>query len=491
MKDLFISAIELGKRLKNRSLTCRQIVDATYQRIDAVDHQVKAFISLMTESAYIQADAVDRLLDAGQELGPLAGVPIAIKDNICTKGYRTTCSSKMLENFVAPYDATVMTKLHQNHLISIGKTNLDEFAMGSSTENSAFFTTRNPWDLERVPGGSSGGSSAAVVCGEAFLSLGSDTGGSIRQPAAFCGIVGIKPSYGRISRYGLVAFASSLDQIGPFTRTVEDAAHILNVICGPDPMDSTSAELPPVDFSTALGKDIKGLRIGVPKEMMGDKIADDVRQAIEQALDVYRSLGAIVEFIDFDMFDYAVSTYYIIAPAEASANLARFDGVRYGYRSESATNLREMYTRSRGEGFGPEVQRRILLGTYVLSSGYYDAYYLRAQKVRTLIKNGFADFFSRYDVMMTPTSPSVAFKVGDHSSDPMAMYLADIATIPANMAGLPGMSIPCGFSRDGLPVGLQILGKAYDELTVLKAGDAYQRVTNFHLKQPSMNQVAS
>ncbi len=489
MQNLFLSAVELGKHLKNRSVTCRQILDAIYQRIDAVDHQVKAFVSLMTESAYEQADAVDRLLDAGQELGPLAGVPIAIKDNICTKGYRTTCSSKILENFVAPYDATVMTRLHQHHLVSVGKTNLDEFAMGSSTENSAFFTTRNPWDLERVPGGSSGGSSAAVASGEVFLSLGSDTGGSIRQPASFCGIVGIKPSYGRVSRYGLVAFASSLDQIGPFTRTVEDAAHILNVICGSDPMDSTSAELPIEDFSQALGKDVKGLRIGVPKEMMGDKIADDVREATQKALDVYRSLGAIVEMIDFDMFEYAVSTYYIIAPAEASANLARFDGVRYGYRTMSATNLRDMYTQSRGDGFGAEVQRRILLGTYVLSSGYYDAYYIRAQKVRTLIKNGFAKFFGEYDVMITPTSPSVAFKVGDHVSDPLAMYLADIATIPANMAGLPGMSIPCGFSKEGLPIGLQILGKAYDELTVLKAGDVYQRATQFHLRQPKMNEV--
>jgi aspartyl-tRNA(Asn)/glutamyl-tRNA(Gln) amidotransferase subunit A len=489
MKDLFISAVEIGKRLKNRSLTCKQLLDATYQRIDAVDHQVKAYVSLMTESAYQQADAVDKLLDAGQELGPLAGVPIAIKDNICTKGYRTTCSSKMLEHFVAPYDATVMTKLHQGHLISIGKTNLDEFAMGSSTENSAFFTSRNPWNLDYVPGGSSGGSSAAVVAGEAFLSLGSDTGGSIRQPASFCGIVGIKPSYGRVSRYGLVAFASSLDQIGPFTRTVEDAAHILNVICGSDPLDSTSADLPPVDFSSALGKDIKGLKIGVPREMMGDKVSLDVKEAIEKALDVYRSLGAMVDIIDFDMFEYAVSTYYIIAPAEASANLARFDGVRYGYRDMSAKNLKDMFTHSRGQGFGHEVQRRILLGTYVLSSGYYDAYYLRAQKVRTLIKDRFAKFFSQYDVMMTPTSPSAAFKVGDHASDPLAMYLADIATIPANMAGLPGMSIPCGFSEDGLPIGLQILGKAYDELTVLKAGDAYQHATQFHLQQPAMNRV--
>jgi aspartyl-tRNA(Asn)/glutamyl-tRNA(Gln) amidotransferase subunit A len=474
------SAVELGKKLKNRQLKCRDLLDGVYGRIQEAEPTVNAYISLMKDSAYEKADIVDRKLDAGDSLGPLAGIPIAIKDNICTKGVQTTCASKMLKNFVSPYDATVVERLSAHDLIAIGKTNLDEFAMGSSTENSAFFTTSNPWDTTRVPGGSSGGSAAAVASGEAVLSLGSDTGGSIRQPASFCGITGMKPSYGRVSRYGLVAFASSLDQIGPFARTVEDVAHLLNVICGVDAKDSTSSDVPVTDFTVGMDRDVRGLRIGVPREIMGDKVSDDVRQAVESALDVYRSLGATVEMIDFDMFEYAVSTYYIIAPAEASANLSRFDGVRYGYRTPDAPNLKEMYTRSRGEGFGAEVQRRILLGTYVLSSGYYDAYYLRAQKVRTLIKNSFNQFFGQYDVIMTPTAPTSAFKKGDHSADPLAMYLADIATIPANMAGLPGMSIPCGFSADHLPIGLQILGNAFDDATVLRAGHAFQRATDFH-----------
>lgn len=480
---IFNSSVELHSKLQERSLTCVDLLDAVYAQVDAQESQVKAYVSLLRETAYERARSLDLRFDAGEDLPVLAGIPIAIKDNICLKGSRTTCSSKMLEHFVSPYDATVINRLNAQGMIPVGKTNLDEFAMGSSTENSAFFTTANPWDLERVPGGSSGGSAAAVAAGEAIVALGSDTGGSIRQPAAFCGLVGMKPSYGRVSRYGLVAFASSLDQIGPFARTVEDVAHLLNALCGFDPLESTSSKQIVPDFTKSLGRDVKGLKIGIPKEMMGEFVHPDIREATVKALDLLKAQGADWEEISFDMFDYAVSTYYILAPAEASANLSRFDGVRYTHRCDDAKSLKEMYTRSRGEGFGPEVQRRIILGTYVLSSGYYDAYYLKAQKVRTLIKNGFEKLFQTYDVIVTPTTPTTAFKPGEHSENPLAMYLADIATIPANMGGLPAMSIPVGFSN-GMPIGLQIMGKAFDEETVLRVGHAYQQLTDFHRQVP-------
>ncbi len=479
------TAVELAKNLREGTQTCKQVLDHHFALIEKQDPTIKAFISLLKDTAYEKANALDHQYQKGNPLPFLAGVPIAIKDNMNFKGSFTTCGSKILENFMSPYDATVIQKLDAEGLIVVGKANLDEFAMGSSTENSAFFTTKNPWDLERVPGGSSGGSAAAVAAGFVPLSLGSDTGGSIRQPAAFCGITGMKPTYGRVSRYGLVAFASSLDQIGPFTRTVEDMAHLLNVICGHDKHDSTSSNQPIPDFTKSLVADVKGLKIAVPKELFGDEISSEVKEHIQNALDLYKKNGATWDLVSMESLSYAVQTYYIVAPAEASANLARFDGVRYGHRAKDPKNLRDMYKRSRGEGFGPEVKRRIILGTYVLSSGYYDAYYLKAQKVRTLIRDDFNRVFKDYDVIMTPTAPTTAFKKGDHANDPLSMYLADIATIPVNMAGLPGMSIPCGFSK-GLPVGLQLIGKMFDEATLIRAGHAFQGWTGYHREQPGI-----
>lgn len=479
---IFKSAVELAKDIREKRITALELCTAVLAQKNAIEAKVNAFTSDMDTAALAQAATVDAKLQRGEKLGPLAGVPIAIKDNICTKGQLTTCSSKMLENFVAPYDATVMTRLYAADMIPIGKTNLDEFAMGSSTENSAFGPSKNPWNTDYVPGGSSGGSAAAVAAGQAPLSLGSDTGGSIRQPAAFCGLVGMKPSYGMVSRYGLVAFASSLDQIGPFSRTVEDSAQLLNVIAGHDTKDSTSADIPTYDFMAQLGKSIVGKKIGVPAEMMGEFVDPEIRKSIENAITVYKDLGAEVEMVSFDMFKYAVSTYYIIAPAEASANLARFDGVRYGYRSKNGKNLKEMYTATRGEGFGHEVQRRILLGTYVLSSGYYDAYYIKAQKVRTLITEKLNTLFEKYDVLLTPTTPTAAFKFGEHTKDPLQMYMADIATIPANMAGLPAISIQCGFTESGLPIGMQLMGKAFNDAEVLQVADAFEKATDFHRK---------
>ncbi|MFO7247966.1 MAG: Asp-tRNA(Asn)/Glu-tRNA(Gln) amidotransferase subunit GatA [Bacillota bacterium] len=475
---------EIHNGLRKKEFSVRELVEASLTRIRDVDEKVKAFLTLDEEGALKKADELDRRLAAGEAMGLLYGIPAGIKDNIVTRGVRTTCASKILANYEPIYNATVMDKLDAADAVMVGKTNMDEFAMGSSTENSAFFPTRNPWDLERVPGGSSGGSAAAVAAGEVVFALGSDTGGSIRQPAAFCGVVGLKPTYGRVSRFGLVAFASSLDQIGPLTRTVADAAYVLQAIAGHDPQDSTSANVEVPDYTAALTGDVKGLKIAVPKEYLGDGIDEGVRQRVLEALKVFASLGAEWEEVSLPHSDYAVACYYLIAPSEASSNLARYDGVRYGVRVE-ADNLVDMYKQTRSQGFGPEVKRRIMLGTFALSSGYYDAYYLKAQKVRTLIKQDFERLFERFDVVIGPTAPTTAFKLGEKVNDPLTMYLNDICTIPVNLAGLPAISVPCGLS-DGLPVGLQIIGKPFDELTVLRAAYAFEVHTDHHKARPAL-----
>jgi aspartyl-tRNA(Asn)/glutamyl-tRNA(Gln) amidotransferase subunit A len=469
------TAHECHELLINGKIKAVELAAAVFSTIEEKEGHVQAYLSLQKETALQTAEKVDEKIKRGEKLGPLEGIPIAVKDNICVLGGKTTCASKILNNYIAPYDATVVTKLNTAGLIITGKTNMDEFAMGSSTENSAYQKTHNPRDLTTVPGGSSGGSAAAVAADEAILALGSDTGGSIRQPASFCGIVGMKPTYGRISRYGLVAFASSLDQIGPLTKDVTDSALLLNLLCGKDEKDSTSVDLPVPDFTAGLSKDIKGMKIGVPKELMGEGVDPGVRAKVIEALDALKKLGASWEEISLPSFKYALSTYYIIAPAEASANLSRYDGVKYGFRSAKAPDLRQMYFNTRSEGFGMEVKRRILIGTYVLSSGYYDAYYIKAQKVRTLILKDFQEAFKKYDVIISPTAPTTAFKIGSKVNDPLQMYLSDIATIPVNLAGLPAISLPCG-DINGLPVGLQIIGKPFAEETVLQAAYNYERI---------------
>jgi aspartyl-tRNA(Asn)/glutamyl-tRNA(Gln) amidotransferase subunit A len=468
-----VTALELAKKCHNREVTAVELVQQSLDHIDSTDTEIKAYTSIQKEQALEQAEKIDKKLDQGIISSPLAGLPIGIKDNICIRDTKTTCSSKMLEHFVAPYTATAVQKLLDADLIPIGKLNLDEFAMGSSTENSAFFVTRNPRNTDYVPGGSSGGSAATVAANQVPLSLGSDTGGSIRQPAAFCGVVGMKPTYGRVSRYGLVAFASSLDQIGPFANTVKDAAQLLTLLCGHDPNDATSLQVDVPDFTTSCIADVKGLKIAVPQELFGEGIDADVKQAIQVALDKYVKAGATYDVISMSSFNAALASYYIIAPAEASANLARFDGVRYTYRNQEAETLKEMITKSRGDAFGEEVKRRIILGTFALSSGYYDAYYLKAQKARTVIKNDFKTVFSNYDVVLSPTTPTTAFKVGA-VSDPLKMYLNDIATIPANMAGLPAISIPCGESN-GLPIGMQLVSNVLDEATLFRAAYTFEQ----------------
>ena len=476
---------ELHQLLHKKEISVSDLVDESFKRIHEVEDRVQAFLTLNEEQARAKAKELDEKLATEKEFGLLFGMPIGIKDNIVTKGLRTTCASKILYNFDPIYDATVVERLHQADAVTVGKLNMDEFAMGSSTENSGFQLTRNPWDLERVPGGSSGGSAAAVAAGEVPFALGSDTGGSIRQPAAFCGVVGLKPTYGRVSRYGLVAFASSLDQIGPITRTVEDNAYLLQVISGLDPMDSTSANVEVPDYVSALTGDIKGLKIAVPKEYLGEGVSEEVRQSVLQALKVLESLGATWEEVSLPHSKYALATYYLLASSEASANLARFDGVRYGYRTDNAKNLMEMYKQTRSEGFGNEVKRRIMLGTFALSSGYYDAYYKKAQKVRTLIKQDFENIFEKYDVIIGPTTPTPAFKIGEKTSDPLTMYANDILTIPVNLAGVPGISIPCGFV-DGLPVGLQIIGKHFDESTIYRVAHAFEQATDYHKQKPAL-----
>lgn len=421
-------------------------------------------------------------MEKGEQTSRFAGIPIGIKDNMCTKGIKTTCSSKMLENFVAPYDATVIEKLDAEGIISLGKLNMDEFAMGASTEYSAFKKTKNPWNLNTVPGGSSGGSAAAVAANLVPWALGSDTGGSIRQPSSFCGVVGLKPTYGLVSRYGLVAFASSLDQIGPITKDVKDSAMLLNLIAGHDERDTTSINRPKVDYTECLKNDVKGLKIGVPKEFFGEGINPEVKEKLQEAIEKYKELGAIVEECSLDIAEYALATYYIIACAEASSNLGRFDGIRYGYRTQNFENLKDIYKNSRSEGFGPEVKRRIILGTYVLSSGYYDAYYKKALEVRTLVKQEFDKMFEKYDVLLTPTSPTVAFEIGTRSNNPLEMYLADICTVSVNIAGLPGISVPCGVDSKGMPIGMQLIGDKFQEETILNAAYTYEQATNFREK---------
>jgi aspartyl-tRNA(Asn)/glutamyl-tRNA(Gln) amidotransferase subunit A len=480
-----LSAVDIARRVKAKEVSAREVTVSFLDRARRWDTSLKAFLSFSEDSALRQADAVDKDVAAGKEVGPLAGVPIAVKDNMCVTGTRTTCASKILENFTANYDATVIEKLRAAGAVFLGKTNLDEFAMGSSTENSAYFTTKNPWDLSRIPGGSSGGSAAAVAGRLAPLALGSDTGGSIRQPAALCGVVGLKPTYGRVSRFGLIAFASSLDQIGPFSANVSDAALLLQAIAGHDPKDSTSAQIPVHNYLASLARGVKGLRIGLPKEYFIDGMDPQVEKAVRQAVATLESLGATVKEVSLPHTDAGLSVYYVIAPSEASSNLARFDGVRYGYRSPKAENLLQQYEFSRDEGFGPEVKRRIMLGTYALSSGYYDAYYLKAQKVRTLIKQDFDRAFETVDVIATPTAPTAAFKAGEKSEDPLQMYLSDVFTISCNLAGLPGMSLPCGFTSDNLPIGLQLLGKPFDEETLFATAHAFEKATSWGRVPPS------
>ena len=464
---------ELMEKLEKNEITSEDIIKSYSKRIDEKEKDVQAFVTVTADEALKQAESVDRTKSK------LAGIPIGIKDNMCTKGVKTTCSSKMLENFVAPYNATVVEKLNNEGVLSLGKLNMDEFAMGASTEYSAFKVTRNPWNLKMAPGGSSGGSAAAVASQMVPWALGSDTGGSIRQPAALCGVVGLKPTYGLVSRYGLVAFASSLDQIGPITQDVTDSAILLNVLAGFDEKDSTSENLPKKDYTKSLVKDVSKFKIGVPKEFLGEGINPEVRNAIEMAVEKYKSLGATVEECTLDIANEALATYYIIACAEASSNLGRFDGIRYGYRTKNYSNLNDIFVNSRTEGFGAEVKRRIILGTYVLSSGYYDAYYKKAQKVRTIIKQEFAKLFEKYDLLLTPTSPTVAYEIGTKSNNPLEMYLADLCTVSVNIAGLPGISIPCGVDKAGLPIGLQLIGKPFGEETIIQAAYTYEQKVKF------------
>ena len=477
---------ELHEMLKKGETTSAAITESVLSRIASVDDKVKAYITVTADEARAQAAAADKRMKAGAVASPLLGIPIAVKDNMCTAGIKTTCASKILGNFVPPYDATVVALLKEAGAVLCGKPNMDEFAMGSSTENSGFFITKNPWDLDRIPGGSSGGSAAATAADECIGSLGSDTGGSIRQPAACCGVVGLKPTYGRVSRYGLVAFASSLDQIGPITKDVSDTAILMNVIAGHDPKDSTSADIAKPDFTKALKKDVKGLKVGLPREYFIDGMDPEVERAVRQAVKTLEDLGAAIVDVSLPNTRYAVATYYILATSEASSNLARYDGVKYGYRAASPKDLLDMYKRSRDEGFGPEVKRRIMLGTYALSAGYYDAYYKKGQQVRTLIKHDFDEAFKTVDVIATPTAPTAAFKIGEKSADPLQMYLSDIFTISVNLAGIPGISIPCGFTSANLPIGLQILGRHFDEETVIRAAYAYEQATEWHGRKPKL-----
>lgn len=485
MDILSLSAAEAAAKLRAKEISARELAQAVLSHIEKVEGDIKSYVTVTRELALQQADNVDAKIAAGEQLSPVAGIPLALKDNMCTNGVETTCSSKILKGFIPPYDAAVVSKLQDAGSIFVGKANLDEFAMGSSTENSGFFTTRNPWNTETVPGGSSGGSTASVAAGEAFWSLGSDTGGSIRQPAAFCGVVGIKPTYGRVSRYGLVAFASSLDQIGPIARDVRDAAILLGAIAGHDNMDSTSVNLDVPDYTKALTGDVKGLRIGVPKEYFAQGVEPVISDAVRKAIDKLTELGAIAEEISLPYSEYALPAYYLIAPAEASSNLARYDGVRFGHRTNRATSHIDLFSKTRDEGFGKEVKQRIMIGTYALSAGYYDAYYLKAQKVRTLIRGDFDKAFEKYDVIISPTAPTAAFKIGQKSGDPLAMKLSDVLTIPANMAGIPAMSLPCGFT-EGLPIGLQIMAPAFQEEKMLRAAFAYEQATEWHKMRPSL-----
>ena len=478
------TALSLGKKIRQKEISVREAVKASLDQIDRQEPKIHAFLDVDEKKVYARVKEVEEGIKAGRYRGPLAGVPIAVKDNICTKGQKTTCASKILGNFVPPYNASAVEKLNEAGMIVIGKTNMDEFAMGSTTETSVFGITHNPWNTNHVPGGSSGGSCAAVAAGEAFAALGSDTGGSIRQPSAYCGVTGIKPTYGTVSRYGLIAYASSLDQIGPVARDTADCAALLDVLMGYDPKDSTSMERKPEQFLDSLRGDLHGVRIGVPKEYLdlAENLDPDVKKAMVDTIHLLSRNGAIVEFFQLGMVDYVIPAYYIIASAEASSNLARFDGVKYGYRAKDYEGLHNMYKKTRSEGFGAEVKRRIMLGSFVLSSGYYDAYYLKALRTKALIKQAFDKAFEKYDVIVTPVSPTTAFKLGERSTNPMEMYLADICTVSVNIAGLPGISVPCGVDSQGLPIGMQIIGNKFSEETIIKAAYTYEQATNFREK---------
>ena len=480
-----LSVADLSARFVRGEATPSQVTEECLARIEALDGDVRAFLTVTREAALAQAREADARFRAGRPRGPLDGVPVAFKDVLCTRGVRTTCGSRILEQFVPPYDATAVARLREAGAVMLGKLNMDEFAMGSSTEHSAFFATRNPWDVDRVPGGSSGGAAAAVAARMVAATLGSDTGGSIRQPAAFCGTVGLKPTYGRVSRYGLVAFASSLDQIGPFTRTVRDAALVLQAIAGADPMDSTSVAVPVPDYCAELTRGVEGLRIGIPAEYFIEGMDPEVEAAVRAAITALERLGARAEPVSLPHSEYGLAVYYLIAPAEASSNLARYDGVKYGLRTAGGRDLIGMYGRTRAAGFGDEVKRRIMLGTYALSAGYYDAYYGKAQRVRTLVRRDFEQAFERVDVIAAPATPGVAFKLGE-KSEPLQMYLNDIFAVPVNLAGLPGISVPAGFTANGLPIGLQLVGRAFDEATVLRAAHAYERSTDWHARRPPL-----
>ncbi len=476
---------QLHELLSKKEVTSKEITESTLKRIESVEGKVNAYTTLTPELAIKQATQADKNIGQGK-LSTLTGIPLAIKDVLCIQGVKTTCGSKILGNFIAPYDATVIKKLREKDVVFIGRTNMDEFAMGSTTETSHFGTTRNPWDLGRIPGGSSGGSAAAVSADECIGALGSDTGGSIRQPAACCGLVGLKPTYGRVSRFGLVAFASSLDQIGPMTKDVKDTAILMNEICGYDPLDTTSVDTEVPDYTQVLGREVKGMSVGIPREYFIEGLDGEVEGPIREAVKVLEGLGMEIKEVSLPHTEYAVAVYYLIAPAEASSNLARYDGVRYGYRTPEDVGLLDMYKRSRSEGFGAEVKRRIMLGTYALSAGYYDAYYKKASQVRTLIRNDFEKAFKECDVIVTPTYPTTAFKIGEKVDDPLKLYLSDIFTIPANLAGIAGISIPCGLSSEGLPIGLQILANFFQEEKLLKVAHAYEQHTKWHLKKPDL-----
>jgi aspartyl-tRNA(Asn)/glutamyl-tRNA(Gln) amidotransferase subunit A len=472
--------------LMHKEVSSREITQAVLDRIEKIDERIHAYLVVTKEEALEQAREADKTISRGGRVAELCGIPLAIKDILCTQGVRTTCGSAVLAEFIPPYDATVIQKLRGQLAVFLGKTNMDEFAMGSSTENSYFGPTRNPWALDRVPGGSSGGSAAAVAADACIGALGSDTGGSIRQPASFCGIVGLKPTYGRVSRFGLVAFASSLDQVGPMAKDVEDAAILMNGICGFDPRDSTSVRAEPPDFKQALINDVRGMRVGIPREYFTEGMDTEVEAAVENSIRLFEKWGATCSDISLPHTDCALAAYYIVCTAEASSNLARYDGVRYGHRTEEYEGIMEMYRKTRTEGFGSEVKRRIMLGTYALSAGYYDAYYKKATQVRTLVKQDFDKAFEGVDVILTPTSPTPAFKIGEKTSDPLQMYLMDVFTIPVNMAGIPGISIPCGHSREGLPIGLQLLGKHFDEETLIRCAYTFEQNADIHLQGPSI-----
>ena len=481
-----LSLNQIAKKIKSKEVTIKEVLDSVYKRIESLDETLGAYITLTKDNAYKKAEYLQEKLDKNEDIGILGGVPIAIKDNICTKDLKTTCASKMLENFVPIYNATVIERLEEQGAIILGKTNMDEFAMGSSTETSYFKKTKNPYDITRVPGGSSGGSATCVSADMAYASLGSDTGGSIRQPASYCGVVGLKPTYGLVSRYGLIAFASSLDQIGPFTKNVEDSAIMLNIIAGNDKMDSTCANTKKEDYTKFLVNDVKGKVVGVPTNFLNEGVSDDVKKAYDEAILTFEKLGAKIKNINLEYAKYSLATYYIIATAEASSNLGRYDGIRYGYRAKDFSDLNDLYTKSRTQGFGDEVKRRIMLGTYVLSAGYYDAYYKRAQQVRTLIIEEFKNAFKSCDVIAIPTAPSTAFKFNEKSKNPIEMYLEDIYTVPVNMAGLPAISIPAGFDKNNMPIGLELIADAFREDKIFNFAYTFEKNTNFNKVKPNI-----